>query len=214
MGLVGGAQGRGLKIRSGPATLQFSSEAVWPSRGGAGASGPKWGALAGTSNSPAVTHTAALLLPIEEQSYLSFLLLLEIIIFCYKSYLFVKGLSPQKCRREKMKALFHLPPQLLLPPECACEQAQMHASGIFPTYLQSSVCLCVCVRVRACACVCSPSVKNMDSGTGPPWFQPQLHSCGTGQFTQPPGASVSPSVYRAGSFQGLNELKPMKHIEH
>lgn len=146
---MGGAQGRGLKIRSGPATLQFSSEAVWPSRGGAGASGPKWGALAGTSNSPAVTHTAVLLLPIEEQSYLSFLLLLEIIIFCYKSYLLVKGLSPQKCRREKMKALFHLPPQLLLPPECACEQAQMHASGTFPTYLQSSVCLCVCVR----ACV-------------------------------------------------------------
>lgn len=107
------AGGRSPRQKAGD---QLGAEVTWPSRGRAEAWGPTWGALAGTSNSPQVTHTAALLVPVEEQSHLSFLLLLEIIIFRYKSYLLVKGQGPQKCRREKMKALFHLSPQLLLPP--------------------------------------------------------------------------------------------------
>ena len=81
----------GWRPARGPAALHVSAEVTWPLRGRAEAWGPKWGALAGTSNSPQVTHTAALLVPIEEQSHLSFLLLLEIIIFRYKSYLLVKG---------------------------------------------------------------------------------------------------------------------------
>ena len=42
-----GTGGRSPRQRAG-------NQAAWPSRGGAGASGPKWEALAGTLNSPAV----------------------------------------------------------------------------------------------------------------------------------------------------------------